>query len=119
MAYANDPLTHAQGKRGPVHLSTSLLLFTSLARRGQAGSNGLLLWIAFLHHLFDVRRNRFLGATFFEGHDYSPFILVVYFLPRQVNCLAPEVRADLNAWSNDFLLKEAWVVLGAGPCLGL
>jgi hypothetical protein len=65
--------------------------------RGQTCRNGLFLWIAFLHHFFDVRRYRFFGATFFEGHNYSPFILVVYFLPRQVNCLAPEVRAALNA----------------------
>jgi len=85
-----------------------LFLFcTALTRRGQACRNGLLLRVTFPYHLTDVFGNGFFGATFFEGHNYSPFILVVYFLPRQVNCLAPEVRADLNAWSNDFLLKEA------------
>ena len=75
-----------------------LFLFgTGLTGSGEAGSDGLLLGVSFLHHLADVRRNRLFGGAFFEGHDYSPFILVVYFLPRQVKVFAPEVRADLNA----------------------
>lgn len=61
----------------------------------------------------------FLEEPFLSGTGHSPFFLVVYFLPRQVNWLAPEDRADLKASLKDFLLKEPWLVLGEGPCLGL
>ena len=61
----------------------------------------------------------FLEEPFLRGTGYSPFILVVYFLPRQVKVLAPVLRAEENAWSKVFLLKEDCVVVGDGPCLGL
>jgi hypothetical protein len=107
MTTPSQPPHPRAGRRGPVHPSTSFLFFTGLARRRQACRNGLLLWVTLPYHLTDVFGNGLFRRSFFEGHDYSPFILVVYFLPRQVNCLAPEVRAALNAWSKDFLLKEA------------
>ena len=89
-------IRYLNGKRGALQTLVDpshglLLLFTTTGRRKR-------------------RRKR---------HNHSPFFLVVYFLPRQVKVLVPDLRASRNASLKDFLLKEDLVVLGDGPCLGL
>lgn len=102
-------IRYLNGKRGGLQRRTApshaVLLFTSLASLTEGNGNGLFLRATFLYQLADVFGNGLFGTTFFKWHDH--FILVLYRLPRQVNSLAPEVRAALNAWSKVFLLKEA------------
>lgn len=46
---------------------------TGLTGRGEAGSDGLLLGVSFLHHLTDVRRYGFFGRAFLEWHYFLGF----------------------------------------------